>query len=298
MKPMHLKVPAYSKYYIDARREKVSHFANPWHFHEELELTFIIKSEGTKFIGDHISEFKPGEIVLLGSRLPHYWRNHQNDAQASNEAGAEAIIIRFNQEYAGTEFLKIPAMKPVFDLLNNAKRGVYIHQKEEELQQKLQRFLTLGEGQRIIALTEILLSIATTIPYDYLCSIGYAHQYKGNDIEKIDTVYNYVLNHFKTDLSVQDIAAKCNMNTAAFCRYFKKKTGKTFKDFMNEIRLGNAAKLLLKGDFTVAEVAFESGFNNPSYFNRLFKRMKGVTPTTYRQQYTSPLKSKLYTDGN
>jgi AraC-like DNA-binding protein len=285
MKPMHLKVPAYSKFYIDARREKVSHFANPWHFHDELELTFIVKSEGTKFIGDHISEFNPGEIVLLGSRLPHYWRNHPNDEHTGKELGAEAIIIRFNQEYAGAEFLKIPAMKPIFDLLNNAKRGIYIQQGAQDLQQKLAHFLTLGEGQRIIALTEILFSIATSIPYDYLCSIGYAHQYKSNDIEKIDTVYNYVLNHFKTDLSVQDIAAKCNMNTAAFCRYFKKKTGKTFKDFMNEIRLGNAAKLLLKGDFTVAEVAFESGFNNPSYFNRLFKRTKGITPTSYRQQY-------------
>ena len=285
MKPLHLKVPAYSPFYIDARRERVSYFANPWHFHDELELTFVIKSEGIKFIGDHTSEFKPGEIVLLGSRLPHYWRNHDNYYQETNEKGAEAIIIRFNKDYAGSEFLKIPPMKPVFDLLHNAKRGVYIYKQHSYLQQKLIRFLALSEGQRIIALTEILLHIATEISYSYLCSIGYAHQFKSNDIEKIDTVYNYVLNHFKTDLSVQDIASKCNMNTAAFCRYFKKKTGKTFKDFMNEIRLGNAAKLLLNGDLTVAEVAFESGFNNPSYFNRLFKRMKGITPTAYRLQY-------------
>ncbi|RZK41796.1 MAG: AraC family transcriptional regulator [Pedobacter sp.] len=285
MKPMHLKVPAYSKFYIDARREEVNYFANPWHFHDELELTFILKSEGTKFIGDHISEFKPGEIVLLGSRLPHYWRNHPSYYKSIDLKGSEAIIIRFNQEYAGAEFFKIPAMKPVFDLLNDAKRGIYIKHQHEDLQQKLIDFLALGEAQRIIALTEILWSIATERSFEYLCSIGYAHQYKGNDIEKIDAVYNYVLNHFKTDISVQAIAANCNMNTTAFCRYFKKKTGKTFKDFMNEIRLGNATKLLLKGDLTVAEVAFESGFNNPSYFNRLFKQFKGITPTTYRQQY-------------
>lgn len=285
MKPMHLKVPAYSKFYIDARREQVSYFANPWHFHDELELTFVLKSEGTKFIGDHISEFKSGEIVLLGSRLPHYWRNHSSYYQPSAEKNAEAIIIRFNQDYAGSEFLKIPPMKPVFDLLNNAKRGIFLAAHNDDLQQKLIHLLTLNEGQKIIALTEILLSIAIEKSYTYLCSIGYAHQYKSNDIEKIDTVYNYVLNHFKADLSVQDIALKCNMNTAAFCRYFKKKTGKTFKDFMNEIRLGNAAKLLLKGDLTIAEVAFESGFNNPSYFNRLFKRTKGITPTAYRLQY-------------
>lgn len=285
MKPLHLKVPAYSKFYIDARREQVGYFANPWHFHDELEITFVIRSEGTKFIGDHISEFKPGEIILLGSRLPHYWRNHNSYYQNTAENGAEAIIIRFNQDYAGSEFLGIPPMKPVFDLLNNAKRGIYIGGQQEELQQKLIRFLTLEEGQKTIALTDILLSIATNTPYDYLCSIGYAHQYKSNDIEKIDTVYNYVLNNFKSDLSLKDIAQKCNMNTAAFCRYFKKKTGKTFKDFMNEIRLGNAAKLLLKGDLTIAEVAFESGFNNPSYFNRLFKRMKGTTPKAYQLQY-------------
>ena len=285
MKPIHLKVPAYSKFYIDARRETVSYFANPWHFHDELELTYILKSEGNKFIGDHMSEFKPGEIVLLGSRLPHYWRNHTSYDQHSAENSAEAIIIRFNIDYAGGEFLKIPPMKPVLELLQNAKRGVYIGEQHEDIQRQLLRFLNLNEAQRIVALTEILLAIATQKSYTYLCSIGYAHHYKSTDIEKIDIVYNYVLNHFKTEISVQDIALKCNMNTAAFCRYFKKKTGKTFKDFMNEIRLGNATKLLLNGDFTVAEVAFESGFNTPSYFNRLFKRIKGITPTAYRYQY-------------
>lgn len=285
MKPLHLKVPAYSKFYIDARREQVNFFANPWHFHDELEITFVIKSEGTKFIGDHISEFKPGEIILLGARLPHYWRNHRSYYQDVEEKAAEAIIIRFNLDYAGTEFLGIPPMKPIFDLLNDAKRGIYIGGQNEGLQQKLINFLMLDEGQKIIALTEILWSIATKQQYDYLCSIGYAHQYKSNDIEKIDTVYDYVLNNFKSDLSLKDIALRCNMNPAAFCRYFKKKTGKTFKDFMNEIRLGNAAKLLLKGDLTIAEVAFESGFNNPSYFNRLFKRMKGITPKAYQLQY-------------
>ncbi len=285
MKPMHLKVPAYSQFYIDARREQVNYFANPWHLHDELELTFVIKSEGTKFIGDHTSEFKPGEIILLGSRLPHYWRNHDSYYHQPVENSAEAIIIRFNRDYAGAEFLKIPPMKPVYDLLNNAVRGVYINHHHDDLQQQLIAFLKLDEGQRIIALTEILWNIATQKPYDYLCSIGYAHQFKRNDIEKIDTVYNYVLNNFKAELSVQAIAEKCNMNTAAFCRYFKKKTGKTVKDFINEIRLGNATKLLLKGDLTIAEIAFESGFNNPSYFNRLFRRAKGITPTTYRLQY-------------
>lgn len=285
MKPMHLKVPAYSKFYIDARREQVSYFANPWHFHDELELTFVIKSEGTKFIGDHISNFKPGEIILLGSRLPHYWRNHNSYYENISEKGAEAIIVRFNKDYAGNEFFKIPSLKPISDLLNDAKRGIYIAEPNDDLQQKLIALLRLNEGQKIIALTEILLSIAMLKSYSYLCSIGYAHQYKSNDIEKIDTVYNYVLNNFKSDLSVQDIALRCNMNTAAFCRYFKKKTSKTFKDFMNEIRLGHAAGLLLNGDFTIGEVAFESGFNTPSYFNRMFKRIKGITPTAYRLQF-------------
>jgi AraC-like DNA-binding protein len=285
MKPIHLKVPAFSKFYIDARREQVNYFGNPWHFHDELEITFVIKSEGTKFIGDHISGFKPGEIILLGSRLPHYWHNDSSCYQNSEEKGAEAIIIRFNQDYAGSDFLKIPPMKPVLDLLNNAKRGIKISTDDFELQQKLIDFLKLSESQKIIGLTDILLSIATEKRYDYLCSIGYAHQYKSNDIEKIDSVYNYVLSNFKEDISVKDIAIKCNMNTAAFCRYFKKKTGKTFKDFMNEIRLGNAAGLLQKGDLSMAEVAFESGFNNPSYFNRLFKRMNGITPKAYQSQY-------------
>lgn len=287
MKPVRLKVPAYSKFHIDARNEQAAYFANPWHFHEELELTFIIKSEGTKFIGDHISTFEPGEIILLGSQLPHYWRNAPSYYHNIDQEAAKAVVIRFNKDYAGTEFLKIPPMQPVLDLLDNAKRGILIKPNDLQLQQKLIDFVTLNDGQKTVALTDILLSIATEKSYTYLCSIGYAHQYKSNDIEKIDTVYNHVLNHFKSDLSVKEVARKCNMNTAAFCRYFKKKTGKTFKDFMNEIRLGNATKLLVKGDLTMAEIAFESGFNTPSYFNRLFKKTKGITPTAYRSNYTT-----------
>lgn len=286
MKPLHLKVHAANQFYIDARRECVKYFKNPWHFHEELELTYIIKSEGTKFIGDHTSEFKPGEIILLGSRLPHYWRNYKSYYQSLADDGAEAIVIRFNLNYAGADFLKIPPMKLVFDLLNNAKRGIMLNAgNNTKLAQKLNDLLLLNESEKIIGLTDILLNIAAQKQYSYLCSIGYAHQYKSNDIEKIDAVYDYVLNNFRTQLSVVDIAERCNMNTAAFCRYFKKKTNKTFKDFMNEIRLGNAAGLLLKNDLTIAQVAFESGFNNPSYFNRLFKRMNKKTPKEYRSQY-------------
>jgi AraC-like DNA-binding protein len=289
MKPLRLKVPADHEFYIDVRRESVKYFANPWHFHEELELTFIIKSEGTKFIGDHISEFKPGEIILLGSRLPHYWRNNSSYYQSSENSGAEAIIIRFNRDFAGNEFLKIPPMKPVLDLIQSATRGIFINgQTNISLQKKMVDFLTMNESQKIIGLTDILLTIASQKQYSFLCSIGYAHQYKSNDIEKIDAVYDYVLDNYMNDLSVKDIAARCNMNTAAFCRYFKKKTGKTFKDFMNDIRLGNAARLLLKGDLNISEIAFASGFNNPSYFNRLFKRKTSLTPKHYQMKYINP----------
>lgn len=180
-------------------------------------------------------------------------------------------------------------MKPVFDLLQDARRGIFITgQTNNMLQKKMMAFLTMNESQKIIGLTDILLTIAEQKEFSYLCSIGYAHQYKSNDIEKIDAVYDYVLDNYMNELSVKAIAARCNMNTAAFCRYFKKKTGKTFKDFMNEIRLGNASKLLLKGDFTIFEVAFASGFNNPSYFNRLFKRMTGLTPKEYQKEYINP----------
>ena len=289
MKPLHLKVPAYGKFSIDVRRESVKYFANPWHFHEELELTFIIKSEGTKFIGDHISEFKPGEIILLGSRLPHYWRNNSAYYQSLENNGAEAIIIRFNRDFAGKEFLKIPPMKLVLDLIESATRGIFITGETNlSLQKKMMEFLTMDESQKIVGLTDILLTIAAKKQYSFLSSIGYAHQYKSNDIEKIDAVYDYVLDNYMNDLSVKDIAARCNMNTAAFCRYFKKKTGKTFIDFMNDIRLGNAARLLLKGDLNISEIAFASGFNHPSYFNRMFKRMTGLTPKHYQMEYINP----------
>jgi AraC-like DNA-binding protein len=289
MKALRLKVPAHSKFHIDVRKEAVNYFSNPWHFHDELELTFIIKSEGTKFIGDHISEFEPGEIILLGSRLPHYWRNNNSYYQGLESDGAEAIIIRFNQDFAGSEFLKIPPMQPVLDLIQDATRGIFITgQTNVELQKKMFDFLTMNESQKIIGLTDILLTIAAQNQYSFLSSIGYAHQYKSNDIEKIDAVYDYVLDNYMNDLSVKDIADRCNMNNAAFCRYFKRKTGKTFIDFMNDIRLGNASKLLLKGDLTISEIAFSSGFNNPSYFNRLFKRMNGLTPKHYQLKYINP----------
>jgi AraC-like DNA-binding protein len=286
MKPVYLKVASSPEFSIDIRHEIAPYFKNPWHFHPELELTFILESRGTHFIGNSIKAFYENELTLTGPNLPHFWRNDPDYYQDGSKLKAEAIIIRFPEHFLGKGFFQLPEMHPIKNLFTLSRRGLKIlGDTKEQAANQMRAMLAMDGAERIITLLQILHSLATSSEYEVLSSIGFVQAYGKLDTERINDIYTYVLENFLYPIQLQEVAAVANMNPAAFCRYFKAKTGKTFTQFLNEIRIGHACKLLIDGKFNVSQVCYESGFQNQSYFIKQFRLLTKQTPLQYKNQH-------------
>ena len=261
---------------------RLSRFLNVWHFHEELELVYIKKSTGTKFIGDCIEQFSPGDLVLIGSCLPHLWLNDKEYFE-KKDLEAEAMVIHFHPCCFGDSFFSIPEMHKIYKMMEEAKVGIRLDGPNKK------KIITLMEGLfvedefgKVISLLHILRLIVDEPQKAFLSSHSFINSYTRNPNTKLDKVYEYVLNNFREQINLNGIADLVHMNPSAFSRYFKQTTNKTFVQFLNEVRIGYSCKILInQGDKNISEIAFECGYRNLSNFNRQFKLITGKTPRDY-----------------
>lgn len=261
----------------------VPHFYDVWHFHQELELNYVLRGKGTRFVGDHIEGFSDGDMVLVGANLPHVWRNDKAYYQGDGELFSEAIIFQFLENFAGNEFFFLPELQQIDQLFHLARRGIKIQGKtRDQVGKKMQTLLQLNSGERFIELISILNLIAYSGELQPLSSTGFLQTLEKVNNERINQVYEYVMNHFLEDISLEKAAQIANMNVAAFCRFFKTTTKKTFVQFLTDIRIGYACKLLQDTNMNINQVCYESGFNNISHFNRKFRQFTAKTPQEYR----------------
>lgn len=253
-------------------------FDAPFHFHPEFELTWIQKGEGQRYVGSQMDDFSKDDLVLLGSNLPHCW---VSKPLAENE-NVSAVVIQFRIDFLGEYFLELPEMKKINQLLLVSKGGLKV---PESVRTSIMGLITQmefqNEFQRLLSLLMILgiLADATDlkeIDQDFLSS-----HHTDNENLRLQRVFSYLIEHYKEDISLQRIADVAHLSPTSFCRYFKGITGKTFLDVVNEYRIQNACQLLKKKQLSVSQIAFESGFNDVPYFNKLFKRLKGVNPTAF-----------------
>lgn len=292
MKPIYLKVPTSPETSIDLRHEIAPYFKNPWHFHPEFELTYILESTGTRFIGNSISTFYKNELTLTGPNLPHYWRNDPIYFQKGHDLKAEAIIVRFSEHFPSKDFLQLPEMCHINNLFNISRRGLKIFGNTKvQIAEKMCTMMQMNGPERIIALLQILNSLAkaNSSEYKFLSSIGFVQANEKSDTGRINDVYTYVLENFLFPIRLNKVASIANMNPTAFCRYFKAKTGKTFTQLLHEIRIEHACKLLTDGNFNVSQICYECGFENQSYFIKQFKRITHQTPLQYQNQYNNTI---------
>ena len=292
MKPIYLKVASSPETSIDIRHETAPYFKNPWHFHPELELTLILASRGTRFIGNSSSNFCENELTLTGPDLPHYWRNDPVYYQKGSALKAEAIIVRFPEYFLGRDFFQLPEMHHINNLFKISRRGLKIFgNTKEQTAEKMRAMMQMNGAERIITLLQILKAIAESAEFHVLSSIDFIQTYRKPDIERINNVYSYVLENFLHPIHLNEAASIANMNPTAFSRYFKTKTGKTFTQFLHEIRIEHAYKLLIDGKFNISEVCYECGFQNQSYFIKQFKRITHQTPLQYKNQHNVTIRS-------
>ena len=266
-------------------RYTIPYFNVAWHFHPEIELTYIVRSSGTRYVGDSIRLFEPGDLVLLGPNLPHCWENH-SPLNEEKDHVAEAVVIQFDRKFMGAEFFRIPEMMAINELLDRSAQGLYFHGLTAE--QIGPRVLDLESRTPVQQLSELLLilqTLAESTEYDLLSSRGFVAQLAHTESEKINLVFDYLRENFKTRISLDEVAALTHMTPSAFCRFFKTRTNKTFIQYVNEFRIGYASRLLIESDLTVSQIAGESGFHNMANFNRLFRRIRNTSPLRFRKQF-------------
>jgi AraC-like DNA-binding protein len=248
-----------------------------WHFHPEYELTYIVSGQGKRLVGDSVEIFDPGDFVLIGPGLPHVWVSEKKTDQP-----AVALVVQFGAAFAET-VAAFPELAAADVLFKKAQQGLcFLPARQWKPERKLKIVAGLLPGNPFTALLELLQEL-TVKKSRTLASPQYRLLRSGNDGRRIQKVLKFVQDHYREPVTVSQAAAMLHLSDSAFCKYFKRSMGKTFSDFVNDIRITQAASLLIETDLSIAALAADCGFENISYFNRVFLRKKGIQPYKFRE---------------
>lgn len=270
---------------ISVRKNSYANFLKIWHYHPELELVTVLKSKGTRFIGDSIKKFQPKDVVLIGKNLPHMWLNDAKYFQGDDDLVSEAISIHFKEDFLGEQFLNLPEISPIIQLFKNAEQGIQFRNVPKELRQSIINLNDETDFNKTHQFIGILHQLALHDDFKLLASKGYLASLKLEEPKISNQVIAYIFKNFSKDINLNTVADLVNMNPSAFSRSFKRVHRKTFSKYVNELRIGYACKLLMENELNIAAIAFESGYNNLSNFNRQFKIIKKISPSIYLKKH-------------
>lgn len=257
-------------------------FDCPWHFHDEYELILVLQSGGYRLVGDHLAPLRPGDLVLLGPRLPHIY--HNDEGAPGRTRSVHALLIQFEENCLGNDWLKVPAMAPVRRLLQRARLGLhFVGPTRERVAALMQQMATVTGLRRIISFLSILELLANSPHCRTLASRAFADAGQSFDQERMSRVCDFIRERLDQPLFRSDLARLVHLSEGAFSRFFRLHTGKTLHEFLNELRVGRACRLLAEGEMSITEIAFACGFGNLSNFNRQFRRLKHTTPRAFRK---------------
>ncbi len=259
-----------------------SEFNFPLHSHEEFEINLVLKGSGAKrIIGDHIGEITDTELVLLGPNLTHTWQTHNCKCKNITE-----VTVQFHKNLLDESFLNRNQLKAIKEMLNQSSYGlVFSEQTTKTIVNELLLLNQKSGFTSILSLFSILNKLSTSSGTLQLSKTSYAKNQNINKNSKITACYNFMNDNFNKQISLGDVAKRCNMTEVAFSRFFKEKTGINFINILSEIRLGHATKKLIETSETISEIAYYCGFTNISNFDKAFKKTKGCTPKKFRQSY-------------
>jgi AraC-like DNA-binding protein len=264
----------------------VKNSENRWHYHPEIELTLIEHGTGTRLVGDHVESYGVGDLVLLGSNLPHHWAVVEPRGQIHSVH--RAMVVQFAADLFGDTFFALPEMLPVADLLERAKRGIRIIGKPRRIVARMMTEMRQqSSSDRIVSLLRCLLftaGIETTI---LLASEAYSPLWRTKAESRLNDILTHVhVNLADPSLSQNELAELARMTPSAFSRFFRRATQRTVINYINEQRIGLACRMLLETERSVLDISLEVGYDTVSYFNRRFRQVKGMTPREFRERFT------------
>jgi len=284
MKLEQTKITSYTNTTVSVLNREESFFQSPFHSHPELELVYVKESFGKRIIGNSVMPFEPGDMVFLGSDLPHVWLNDEMYYQGISTLKANAIVVYFSKDIFGPAFYELKETQKINELFFQAGKGISIIGKtNKQIAKKLEKLLLKKDFEVIIGLFEILSMLSESQDRVYINNEAYSTTHKDSKKDRLSEVFQYVNENYKKDIVLIEIAAIANMTPTSFCRMFKLKTKKSFVEYLNEIRVSKACKFLLETDLSMSEIAYECGYKTASNFNKLFKKFIGMTPSEFKK---------------
>ena len=278
MKVLPFKITKPENVTIIVQEDRGDQFYSKLHQHQEIQISLIKKGEGTFIIGDYVGEFNEGDIFVIGENLPHVFNSDESIKEV------HMISLFFMKSAYGEHFFTMPEFKDLESFFSNSALGFKLDPPSNEVSDLIQILPNISKLQLFITFFEMLRSMNQSSITTFSSAI-HTKVYGEEEGNRMRNIFGYTLDRFDKSISLNEIAQIANMTPNAFCRYFKQRTNKTYVNFLLDIRIGNACKLLTKKtDLSIAEISYKSGFNNLTNFNRKFKSIKGMTPSEFRNR--------------
>ncbi|TXG37243.1 AraC family transcriptional regulator [Seonamhaeicola maritimus] len=275
MKPVLEKIKLGEKKSILAYKYTGEDFDAPWHFHPQHELTYITKSTGTKFIGDYVGSYQPGELVLLRSYLPHCWKNFQD------QEAPESIVLQWNKGI----YSRVPELDNLFIMLKAASRGILFKSHDiNHLRPKIEALLHVEDYTLYLDLLELLLALSKC-KFTYLSHASFEDDIPTEYGSRMTKIHEFLEANYSRKIFLKELADLVNMSEHSFSRFFSKMMGRPFFTFLNEYRINIASRMLIDTDWSVAQIGFACGYESLPFFYKQFKKVKNVTPNKYRSKH-------------
>ncbi|MFH4963386.1 AraC family transcriptional regulator [Gaetbulibacter sp. M235] len=254
-------------------------FYDKLHQHEEIQISFIVEGEGALIVGDKVNYYEKEDIVIIGSNLPHVFKSNVSYGKES-----KMLTLFFAKNSFGSEFFELEELQELSPFFKRASHGFKVTSSKKYLSTLFNQLENSSKLSRFLIFLE-LLKKTSQCNYKSLSSFIYEKKFTEIEGKRMQDVFEYTMTNFEHDISLETISEIANMTKNAFCKYFKKRTNKTYFRFLNELRLEHAGKLLIdKKDLTIADIAYNSGFKNMSNFNRQFKMIKKTSPNNFRKE--------------
>lgn len=284
MDPICFKVPRLREETVRVESWDLPYFYDSVHYHEECQLTYIIEGRGMVLVGNKLQEFNEGDLLLIGKNTPHVLMHSKEYYEGNSSLRARAISIFFSKDTFNQVFNQLPETSRIGEFLEQAHFGILIkHREAIRIGEDLKLMVKLKQVPRIILFMKILDLISRKLQFDFISS-SIPHVVDREDNQKLKKIFDYISANFDKRITLQEVAGLINLTPTAFCRFFKLRTNKTFSQFLIEVRINQACKLLSNGNFNVTETFFSCGYNNSSNFHRHFRQHTGLTPSEYKDQ--------------
>lgn len=278
MKVLPFKIPKPENDTLVIQEDRTSLLYDKLHQHREIQISLISKGEGSFIIGDQVGEFKEGDVFIIGENLPHVFHNDPNDGEVY------MISLFFMKSSYGDHFFTFPEFNSLDLLFQKAALGIHLTKVTQQLTDLIEQIVHQSKLDKFISFLEILKAISNEKLHT-LSSAIHNKSYGEEEGKRMRDIFEFTLNNYDQNINLEQVAGIANMTPNGLCRYFKQRTNKTYFNFLLDIRIGTACKLLTKKtDLSIAEISFKSGFNNLTNFNRKFKSIKGMTPSEFRKR--------------